>query len=327
MDFLQLNFLARLRSLGFRRGKEKKMKAIFQSLRLPFASVTLSGIFLGTALAYANTGQIDFGDVLAVLTVAVAGHIACNLFNDYFDHLTGNDDLNENVTPLSGGSRVIQEDKLNELAVLLIAFQFLALSIVAGCWFVYEHPHINFLYFGATGLFLGFAYTAPPLKLVYRGFGEFIIVLTFGLFVVGGAYVAQIGDVTLQALFASLPVWLPAGLLTANILLVNTFPDAAADRAAGKRTFVVRFGPQNGIVLSMGFVLLSYVTLFVGVLLGVLPPLALMALGSLPIALAFFVKIEKIEENFMTVGTLAIALQVAFTVFASVGIIAQAFFA
>lgn len=301
------------------------MKAIFQSLRLPFVSVTLSGILLGTAKGYFDIGQVDFGTVLAVLTVALSGHIACNLANDYFDHRSGNDDINENVTPLSGGSRVIQEGEMSELGVFITALQFFALSIVAGLWFFYEHPQINFLYFGAMGLFLGFAYTAPPLKLVYRGFGEFIIVLTFGLFVVGGAYVAQIGDVTFQAIRDSLPVWLPAGLLTANILLVNTFPDQVADRAAGKRTFVVRFGPQNGIVLSMGFVLLSYVALFVGVLFGVLPTLSLMALGSLPIALAFFFKIEKIEENFMAVGTLAIALQIAFTVFASAGIIAQAF--
>jgi len=305
----------------YRTFQEIKMKAIFQSLRMQFATATLAGVLLGTATAYFVKGAVDWQTFLLVITVVVSGHISANLFNDYFDHRSGNDDINENITPFSGGSRVIQEGMMTEIAVFFTAFQFLALSIVAGCWFVYSKQNIDFLYFGAMGLCLGFAYTAPPFKLVYRGFGELIIVLTFGLFVVGGAYFAQTGNITMNEILYTAPMWLPAGLLTANILLVNTFPDMKADREVGKKTFVVRFGQKNAIALSIGFVLVSYGALFVGVLLGILPPLALTGLASLPIAIMFAGKLEKIEEDFMSVGTLAIALQISFTVFTAVGII------
>ena len=63
--------------------------------------------------------------------------------------------------------------------------------------------------------------------------------LFFGrLVAVGGTYFVQAHRLTLEALLAGVPV----GLLAANILVVNNYRDADTDRAAGKRTLVVRLG-------------------------------------------------------------------------------------
>jgi 1,4-dihydroxy-2-naphthoate octaprenyltransferase len=299
------------------------MNALFQSLRAPFVSVTLSGVLLGTAAAYFVDGTVDPVTFFIVILVVVAGHISANLFNDFFDHLSGNDGLNKNVTPFSGGSRAIQGGGFRPFTVLFLACFFLFVASVAGFWFVYFQQNLEFAFFGAAGLFLGYAYTAPPFKLVYRGFGEAIIVITFGLFIVGGAFFAQTGNIfSLPAL----SVWLPAGLLTANILLVNTFPDRAADELVQKRTFIVRFGTKKAMLLSAGLVLLSYVVIIGAVFRHILPVGTFASVVSLPIAFLFLKKLERIEEEYLPAGVCAIALQIAFTVSAALGIFVSTVF-
>lgn len=298
------------------------MNVFLRSLRIPFVSVTLAGVLLGTATAFFVTGQIHIFAALTVMFVTVTGHISANLFNDYFDHRFGTDVLSKNITPLSGGSRAIQDYGLAESSVLWYACIFLAISAFIGCWFVYAEQNIYLAYFGLTGLALGYAYTAPPFKLVYRGLGELTIIVTFGLFLVGGAYFAQTGDITLSAITASLPT----GLLTANILIVNCFPDRVADTASGKRNFLVRYGKERTIRLVKGFVIMSYMITLGGALSELLPYGALASLASLPLTVRFFNKIDKVEEDFLPVGTTMIALQIAFTLSTAFGIVISTIF-
>ena len=299
------------------------MKVFFQSLRVPFVSVTLSGVLLGTATAFFVSGRVDLVPFLVVAFVVITGHVSANLFNDYFDHRSGNDVINKNITPLSGGSRAIQEGGLSDSKVLLSACLFLALSVLAGCWFVYAKQNMNLAYFGLAGLVLGYAYTAPPFKLVYRGLGELTIIITFGLFIVGGAYLAQTGNITDSAIATSLP----AGMLTAVILIVNGFPDRVADEASRKGTFVVRFGKEITILLIKRFVLLSYLVIIGGSLFGILPLGALACLTSFPIAVQFLKKVDRIEEDFLPAGIAAIALQITFVLSTAFGIAISAFLA
>ncbi|MCX6735552.1 MAG: prenyltransferase [Candidatus Parcubacteria bacterium] len=297
------------------------IKVFFQSLRVSFVSVTLSGVLLGTATAFFVTRRMELIPFLVVAFVAVTGHVSANLFNDYFDHRSGNDVINKNITPLSGGSRAIQEGGLSDSKVLLSACLFLVLSVFAGCWFVYAKQDMDLAYFGLAGLVLGYAYTAPPFKLVYRGLGELTIIITFGLFIVGGAYLAQTGNITNSAIVTSLP----AGLLTAVILIVNGFPDRVADETSGKRTFIVLYGKEVTILLIKKFVLLSYAITLGGVLSGILPFGALACLVSLPIAVQFLKKVDRIEEDFLPAGIAAIALQTTFVLSTAFGIAISVF--
>lgn len=94
------------------------------------------------------------------------------------------------------------------------------------------------LLFGALGIFLGIAYSAPPLKLASRGMGESAVALGFGVLPVGGAAWLQAGFISWQALLLSLPV----SIWIANVLLINEIPDITADRMTGKLTVPVRWG-------------------------------------------------------------------------------------
>ncbi|NLE76553.1 MAG: prenyltransferase, partial [Chloroflexi bacterium] len=74
------------------------------------------------------------------------------------------------------------------------------------------------------------------------------------------------------------------GFLTANLLLLNEFPDLDADRTVGRRNLVMALGPVNAERLYEALLAATYLSITVGVLLGLLPPGLLIVLLSLPLA-------------------------------------------
>jgi 1,4-dihydroxy-2-naphthoate polyprenyltransferase len=129
---------------------------------------------------------------------------------------------------------------------------------------------------GLAGLLVGWAYSAPPLKLQGRGLGEFGITAGWLLVVIGTDFVQRRG-------FAFQPVAAGLGyaLMVANVLYVNQFPDVRADDHAGKRTLVVRLGVERG---RWGYVViagLAHLWLVGCVVAGHLPGAALFGLASL----------------------------------------------
>ena len=137
------------------------------------------------------------------------------------------------------------------------------------------------LLLGLAGLALGWAYSAPPLKLMSRGLGELTVALTWGLIVVGADQVQRREWLLLPGIAA-----LGFALLMANILLINGHPDAASDAAVGKRTLVVRLGARASAGLYLLIALLAHGWLVGATWLGWLPAPALAGLASLPLSLA-----------------------------------------
>ena len=214
-------------------------------LRAPFFTASVVPILVGTALAY-SAGFAASPVIFALaLFSMIAFQAGANISNDYFDHLSRNDWLNENATPFSGGSRVIQQDLLSPGKVLKYAFIVFALGIIAGVAIVVMTKSFFVLTIGAIGLFGAYFYTANPLKLGYRTAGEIMIGLLFGLLPVYGAYYIQTQS------FDFVPV-LPGAIVAVlifQIILANEFPDFQADAAAGKKTIVVSCGINKAAVI------------------------------------------------------------------------------
>jgi 1,4-dihydroxy-2-naphthoate octaprenyltransferase len=66
--------------------------------------------------------------------------------------------------------------------------------------------------------------------------------------------------------------------LVSNLLLLNQFPDAEADQSIGRKHFPITIGRQASSVLYGILLLLAYVSVVVGVILGLLPRFSLLAL-------------------------------------------------
>jgi 1,4-dihydroxy-2-naphthoate octaprenyltransferase len=232
-----------------------KLVILFLASRPKFLVASAAPVLVGSAAGYAVTGAFQpILFILALLAIMLL-HCGANITNDYYDHLSGNDWVNKNLTPFSGGRRFIQEGILSAKATLLAALFCFAAGSAIGLVILFLTRSVFILVLGLVGLLGGFFYTARPIQLGYRCIGEIVIALLFGLLPVFGSYFLQT-----QALerIVLLPAFI-VSILIFLVILVNEFPDVAADAAVNKRTLVVLLGVPACVWIYRTVLLLSFV--------------------------------------------------------------------
>ena len=256
-------------------------RLLLRMTRPAFLTVTAVACLLGLSTAAVCSGGLKLPRAVATVLLALVAHAGANVLNDYCDARNGADAANrDGLFPFTGGSRLIQNGAVSVAETgRWAAFLLLAL-VPLGLWLAaLSGPGL--LALGAVGLFLAWAYSAPPLVLMSRGLGEAAVALAWWLMVIGADY-TQRGH--FSVITAATAVSL--ALLLANILLINGFPDAASDAAVGKRTLVVRLAPVPAAGLYLGLVLLAHGWLAASVWLLITPQAALWGLASMPVSLA-----------------------------------------
>ncbi len=251
-----------------------------KELRAEFITGSVTPVILSTALVRFETGT--FSSLLFILTLlgVVFLHLGANTANDYFDHLSGNDIVNrEYVRPFTGGSRLIQNKLISPGTVLVTSLSFMAAAVTVGI-FLAAMTGTAIIIFGITGIISGWFYTAPPFRLSHRGFGEFVIGFAFGMIGIGTYYV-QTGTVTTHCILLSLPL----AFLITSIIVINEFQDSRADLRVGKKTIVVRMGKKRAVWLFSALTAASCLPVIIGTTAGIMPPLTLISLLTLPIGL------------------------------------------
>jgi 1,4-dihydroxy-2-naphthoate octaprenyltransferase len=285
-------------ALTAERGTPVKPKLSFgwlalRTTRLPFLSATIVPVVLGIAIA-ARQGSFDL--LTAVLTVIGAAFVqlGLNVANDVFDSAQGADEANVTPTQFSGGSRVIQYGLVSFRQMAGLATTFYVLGGVIGLVLLGLRGSTALLVIGIVGFIVSLGYTAPPLKFVYRGLGEIAVAIGFGPLMLLGGYVVQTrGALSWEPFVASLPV----ALLVALILYVNEIPDRRGDARVGKRTLPVRFSKAAVIGGYRGAAIAAYAILVAGVIAGLLPIPALLALLTIPLALQVSRGLEPNYDN------------------------------
>jgi 1,4-dihydroxy-2-naphthoate polyprenyltransferase len=250
-----------------------------RTTRLPFLSATAVPVLLGIAVA-AHHGYFTWWTALLTLIGGSFAHLAINVTNDVFDTLSGADDANTTPTQFSGGSRVAVYDLVTIRGLSALAIGLFGVAAAIGLLLVAVTGSMLLLWIGVAGILVGVAYTAPPLKLVYRGLGELAVLLGFGPIMLLGAYVVQADRLAWEPFVVSLV----PGILIALILYVNEIPDRHSDASAGKRTLPTRFAPD---VIRTGYLvgaLAAFAIIAGGVVAGLLPWPTLIALAALPLA-------------------------------------------
>jgi len=209
--------------------------------RAPFLVVAALPFILGTALGAGARGRVDWLNAVLAAMGLMLLHAGANMLNEYFDHESGVDSAGPKRSPFSGGSRTIQRGLIEAKAVFRGALGAIAVAAVFGVVVAVRSNFAAIVGLGLAGALIGFLYTAPPAKLVYRGLGELAVFAAFGPLLVLGGYVSQAGRLGASAALAGVPI----GIATAMILFVNEFPDIEIDAACGKRTLVVRLGIEH----------------------------------------------------------------------------------
>jgi len=207
---------------------------------------------------------------------ALFAHIAVNVLNEYSDYKTGID-FNTKPTPFSGGSGILPSGKLNPKQVFIFGLTCLAITAAIGIYFITVYKW-TIVPVGVIGVLIVFLYTPYLTRL--PGVTEIIGPgLGFGLMVLG-TYVTQTGGYSAGAIVVSVV----AGLLIADLLLINEFPDVEADKAAGRKHLPIILGKTKAGIIYSVLLIGAYVAIIAGAAAGVLPWLALVGLLTLPLA-------------------------------------------
>jgi 1,4-dihydroxy-2-naphthoate octaprenyltransferase len=254
--------------------------------RPQYLGASVAPVLVGSALGYATAGSFHAGlFALAALSI-MALHAGANVINDYFDHLSRNDWVNENPTPFSGGSRFIQKGALSPKGTLLAGLAYLAIGSGIGLLIVALTRSPFILGIGIVGVLGGFFYTAAPVRLGYRGIGEIVIGFLFGILPVYGSYYLQARSVDPLPLLPALIV----AILIFLVILINEFPDLQADRQVNKKTMIVVLGVPACVTIYRATLAATYVlaalmllhlaTFFGGTFYLLTLPLAIFALRS-----------------------------------------------
>ena len=210
---------------------------------------TLSGaavpVMIGVALAYVDA-QLYAGDVFnwtaAVLCLlfAFTMQIDANLINDFFDFVNGSDDAETRLGPrracAQGWVTLDAMKKAIALTTCVACVVGLPLAWYGGA---------EMMFMGIMCVVFAFLYTT---YFSYKGLGDALVLLFFGIVPVCCTYYVQLHTITWQLLLASLA----CGLVIDALLIVNNFRDRDNDRLAGKKTLIVRLGPEAGLQLYLG---------------------------------------------------------------------------
>lgn len=248
----------------------------FKAARAPFLVVSLLPSILGGVIAWQH-GIFDWTLFIVATIGIVMAHGAADFIDDYYDFINGNLGNKEQQfhdSPLIDG-------KVTTRQVLIAAGLSLAIAVGAGIYLLIE-VGMPVLYLMAAGAFIVFFYTAPPVRLNYRGLGESALFFAFGPMIVFGMYYVLTGQFNWEPVLISVPV----GIFTMNVGIVSNIFDHDDDVKSGKKCIPVRFGQPRTVQILLWSNILAYASIPAGILMEVLPWPSLLLMLTLPLGFA-----------------------------------------
>jgi len=200
---------------------------------------------MGFLLASLSVNKFSLFLFLFGYAIMLPAHLGLSYSNNYFD-IKG-DKFNE-PNLFSGGSKVLINNPDLKKICLGIAIFLMIISIVIAFVFIILYSFsYYFLVFVIFGNLLGFFYSAPPLRLAYRGLGEISNMITMGIIMPGiGYWIVKGGFDLLFFIFAS--VFLLYGL---HFIVSVELPDMEGDLKANKFTLVAKIGRKKSYRLLL----------------------------------------------------------------------------
>jgi len=254
-----------------------KLKVWFAETRPQFLLLSVVLAFLGNAIAWYD-GYFHLGYALLAFLGLLLCHISVNVLNDYFDYRSGID-LEVRRTPFSGGSGILPASLLKPGQVFWFGLVSFLLAVPIGVYFVITLNNgwqlLPLLLVAAACTLL---YTPLLARLEWP---EWAPGAGMGTLPVLGTYFVQTAAYTLPAVIASIP----SGILVHNLLLLNEFPDARADKKAGRKTLPIVIGKKKAGIVYCALTILVYLWIIGWVVAGRMPIFCLIALLTLPLAI------------------------------------------
>ncbi len=240
-----------------------KLNAWIHASRLRTLPLSVAGIILGSLIAYSE-GKFHTDVFVLALVTTLLLQILSNLANDYGDFTHGTDNENR-VGPeraVQSGIISAKEMKRAMYIVGLLAFHAGMFLITAALDEVFNYLYILFMITGLVAIGAAIKYTVGKTPFGYKGFGDVMVFLFFGLAAVVGTYFLH--TLTFQG-WVLLPA-ISIGLLSVGVLNINNMRDVVNDRTFEKKTIPVRFGKTFSKVYHILLIALSMLSLEVFIL-------------------------------------------------------------
>ena len=225
--------------------KVNSLNAWFLAIRPKTLTGAVIPVMMGTALAL-HDATVSWLPALGCLLFACAMQVAANFINDLYDFLKGTDRADR-----LGPERACAQGWITPEAMKAGIGVTLLLAAAAGLgvlWCVWNHlPYGGWelVVLGAICMIFAFLYTT---LLSYKGWGDLLVLLFFGLVPVCGTYYVQGFTITTNLLMTGLM----CGVSIDTLLVVNNYRDREQDAVSGKRTLIVRYGEPFGRYLYLG---------------------------------------------------------------------------
>ena len=223
--------------------KQNSLKAWLLATRPKTLAGAAVPVMIGLALSYVDCPSQ--GDVFnwqaatLCLLFAFIMQIDANLINDLFDFVKGTDNRETRLGP----ERACTQGWVSVDAMKHAIAATTCLACIAGLPLVL-YGGMEMVLVGITCVLFCFLYTT---HLSYRGLGDLLVLVFFGLVPVSITYFIQLHAFTIEVIVASLA----CGLVIDGLLMVNNFRDRDTDRVAGKATIVVKIGAEAALRLYL----------------------------------------------------------------------------
>ena len=235
------------------------IKSWIKAVRLRTLPLSLSGIIVGSSIAYAQ-GVFNAEIFILAMLVTVGFQIISNFANDYGDGVKGTDD-NERIGP----ERAIQSGAITPEQMLRAIKISGGITLLLALYLVYISFgkddigfSIIFIGLGLASIYAAVKYTMGKNAYGYYGLGDIFVFLFFGILSVCGSYF-------LYAHTLNLTIFLPAftiGMLSVGVLNLNNMRDRASDKKSGKNTIVVKIGDEFARYYHYYLLISSFLTAF-----------------------------------------------------------------
>ena len=216
-------------------------KAWINAMRLRTLPLSLSGIIMGSAVAYYQGYWDSLIFILAIVTT-ILFQIVSNLANDLGDGLKGTDNKDR-----VGPERMVQSGAISPKQMKFAVILTSVLSfIAAGCLIYFgaqNMPNSIVWFYSILALLCVLAaitYTIGKRAYGYHGMGDLMVLIFFGFVSVLGVYSLYSKDFLLEMMLPAFTI----GLLSTAVLNLNNMRDYSNDAKSGKNTLVVKMGPN-----------------------------------------------------------------------------------
>lgn len=268
-------------------------RIFFSLVELRTKVASILPFLIGTAIAYYTLGSLSVGRFFLMLVSLLCIDMATTGLNHYYDYkraILKTGYHYEKHNPISSG-------ELSPKRALLILIVLIAIGILSGlllAW--YTNPVVLFL--GILSFAVGISYSVGPLPLsrtilgeLFSGFfmGGLIPIIGYYIQAPKGAIEAisyQRGmlslSINLELLMPLFFISITLMLLIGNIMLANNICDMEEDFQNKRFTLPLSIGKIKSLYLFKINIVISYLSLLLGVLLNKLPLIVLITFITIP---------------------------------------------